>query len=56
MPLIFSVVSLLGWLVLNLRAVRADTAGMPRDRLVKMALAWIAIISGLAWIAGRFSP
>ena len=56
MPLIVSVISLLGWLALNLRAVRADTAGMPRDRVIKMALAWIAIIAAVAWLAGRFTP
>lgn len=49
--LIVSIVSLLGWLLLNLRSVGRITERYGAATTVKMALAWAAIIAAVAWIA-----
>lgn len=49
--MIVSVISLLGWLLLNLRSVEAVIERHGRAAALKMALAWVAIIGLVAWIA-----
>ena len=49
--LIVSAVSLLGWLLLNLRSVEMVVERHGRAAALKMALAWAAIIGLVAWIA-----
>lgn len=54
MALIVAVASLLGWLALNLASLRGLSRDLGRERVVRMALAWVAIIALAAFVATRF--
>lgn len=56
MALAVSVISLLGWLALNVSAFRDDAQQMGWPRAARMALAWGAIIAGLAWLVTLVEP
>ncbi len=47
--MVVSVIAMLGWLVLNLRALQAHQLG--RERTISYALLWVAIFGAVA--AGR---
>ncbi len=42
------------WLLLNYRALQAQ--GLSFETKAKMAVAWIVIISGLAFVLSRIAP
>lgn len=56
MALGVSLISLLGWLALNFASFRDDAQRLGWRRSVQMALAWCAIIAGLAWLVTLLKP
>lgn len=50
MVLAVSLISLLGWLTLNLASFRHDAERIGWRRTVRMVLVWAAIIFGLFWL------
>lgn len=56
MALVVSVISLLGWLALNVTSFRDDAQRLGWRRTVQMALAWCVIIAGLAWLVTLLEP
>jgi hypothetical protein len=51
---IVGVIASLGWLFLNFRALQSD--GLPLQKKLGMAVAWVVIIAGLAIVMSRFAP
>ena len=49
--LVVSVISLLGWLMLNLGALRSHRLG--RERTLRYALIWVGIFALVAFAASR---
>ena len=54
--LIVSIVSLLGWLLLNLRSLDGIVSRYGAAGTAKIALAWVAIIAAVAWLVTVFRP
>jgi len=51
--MIVSVIAMLGWLVLNLRALQSHQLG--RERMIRYALLWVAIFGAAVLVARLFS-
>jgi len=51
--MVVSVIAMLGWLILNLRAMRSHELG--RETTIKYALAWVAIFGVVAFVATRMA-
>jgi hypothetical protein len=51
--MIVSVIAMLGWLVLNLRALQSHQLG--RERTIRYALLWVAIFGAAVFVARLFS-
>lgn len=51
-----SAISLLGWLALNVTNFHNDAQRLGWRRTAQMALAWCAIIAGLAWLVTLLEP
>lgn len=56
MALAVSAISLLGWLALNVTNFHNDAQRLGWRRTAQMALAWCAIIAGLAWLVTLLEP
>jgi hypothetical protein len=50
--MVVSIVAMLGWLVLNMRAMQSHQLGM--EKTLKYAAAWVAIFAFVAFLASRF--
>lgn len=51
--MVVTLVAMLGWLILNLRAMRSHELG--REKTIKYAFAWVAIFGVVAFVATRFA-
>lgn len=50
--LVVSLVAMLGWLFLNMRAMKSHQLGT--EKTLKYAAAWVAIFAFVAFVASRF--
>lgn len=50
--LIVSIIAMLGYLYLNMQALRSHNLG--REKTIKYALMWVAIFGFVAFVASRF--
>ncbi len=50
---VVAIMTSLGWLILNYRALQAQ--GLSFETKARMAVAWIVIIAGLAFILSRIA-
>jgi hypothetical protein len=50
--LVVSIVAMLGWLLLNMRAMQSHRLGM--EKTLKYAAAWVAIFALVAFAASSF--